>query len=476
MYKVDWSKYLVDERYRESSSNVGTSTAINNLDYRNPFESDLGRVVFCSASRRMHDKTQVFPLTNGDSVHTRLTHSMEVMTIAADLGSNLCRHKDFIELYGEKESYELERKIVAILKTVAFAHDIGNPPFGHYGEKTIQKYFSNKFKDSGFDNSELKEEQKLDFIEFDGNAEGFRILTKLQYLQDLYGLNLTYATLAAYLKYPNIREVPDKKSDEYKYYISNHKHGVFTSEKEIFNNVVNKCSLRISGNQIKRHPLAFLMEAADTICYRAMDIEDAFNLGWINIDNIKNFAKEKAKDFGFTDYDILKVLDYTTDKQSEEKKSQVNFRVKLIAYYMKLAINNFIENLEDIDNGRYNKELIEDDKNKVDEILNNFERTYILSRKEIEKVELTGAAVLRGIFDIVFRLLKEKESRLKSIISSTNISLAYHESKNEYKPVKDIKLAELDVYSQMRMVVDWVSGMTDNYAYETYQRLSGMIL
>lgn len=474
MYRIDWTKYLIEERLRNSKSNVCTQTAIDNLDYRNPFESDLGRVVFCSASRRMHDKTQVFPLTNGDSVHTRLTHSIEVMTIAADLGSNLCRDKEFIKLYGSQEAYELERKIVAILKTVAFVHDIGNPPFGHYGEKTIQKYFKNKFNDKKF-NYKIEEKQKLDFVEFDGNAEGFRILTKLQYLGDLYGLNLTCATLAAYLKYPNIGKIAQDQTSEYEQNISKHKHGVFTSESDIFNAIIEKCNLRVSEDKIKRHPLAFLMEAADTICYRAMDIEDAFKLGWISLNDIKDFASEKAQKMGLSDYDIFKKLDYTEDPKSQ-KKSQVNFRVKLIAYYMKLAIGNFINNLESIDKGEYNKELIEDDVNKVDEILNDFEKQYILCRKEIEKVELTGAAVLIGIFDIVFRLLNEKEGRLKSIISNTNISLVYNEAKDENMPINEIDLGELDSYSQIRIVVDWISGMTDNYAYETFQRLSGMIL
>lgn len=470
MYRIDWTKYLIEERLRETSSYVGTPQAVTNFDYRNPFESDLGRVVFCSASRRMHDKTQVFPLTNGDFVHTRLTHSMEVMTIAADLGSNLCRHNDFINLYGEKAAYELERKIVAILKTVAFAHDIGNPPFGHYGEDTIQKYFENSNLIS-----DLTEEQKLDFIKFDGNAEGFRILTKLQYLEDLYGLNLTCATLAAYLKYPNVGKIANEKTSEYEQNISKHKHGVFTSESDIFNDIIEKCNLRVSEDKIKRHPLAFLMEAADTICYRAMDIEDAFKLGWIKLNDIKDFASEKAKEFGLFDYDLFQILEYTENPKSH-KKSQVNFRVKLIAYYMKLAINNFINNLEGIDKGEYNKELIEDDINRVDKILKAFEKEYILCRKEIEKVELTGAAVLTGIFNIVFRLLNDNECRLKSIISSTNICLVYHEANKECKSVKEIDLKKLDSYSQMRIVVDWISGMTDNYAYETFQRLSGMIL
>ena len=201
MYKIDWNKYLSAKRYRQST---GTHNANIDeyTDKRNPFESDFGRVIFSSAMRRMHDKAQVVPLTSGDSIHTRLTHSMEVLSIAYSLGIDICRDKEFRELYSPEELLDLERKIPVILKTAAFVHDIGNPPFGHFGETIIQNYFKDYLQ-----KRHITDQQALDFTCFDGNAEGFRILTRLQFIGDLAGLNLTYGTLAAYLKYPNDQDI-----------------------------------------------------------------------------------------------------------------------------------------------------------------------------------------------------------------------------------------------------------------------------
>ena len=180
----------------------------------------------------MHDKTQVFPLTNGDYVHTRLTHSLEVMNLAVSLGSSLCRNADFVAAYGKEKALLLEQQICAVLKTAAFVHDIGNPPFGHYGEDTIKRYFkSGRWRKYAADCSPVDlafyEAHSHDFTEFDGNAEGFRILAKGQYLGDLYGLNLTFAVLGAFMKYPN-PERGDKKG-----YVGLHKHGVFATEEQV---------------------------------------------------------------------------------------------------------------------------------------------------------------------------------------------------------------------------------------------------
>jgi dGTPase len=241
MYEIDWNKYLSEERLRKSMK-------LNNaddFDKRNAFESDFGRVIFSSAMRRMHDKTQVIPLTSGDSVHTRLTHSIEVMNIAHSLGINYCRNKEFIDLYGEK-SYELENKICAILRSAAFIHDIGNPPFGHFGEVVIQQFFKKLFNNKGqnmrvFD---LSEEQKCDFTQFDGNAQGLRNVVKLSYTGDLYGLNLTCATLAAYMKYPNAGSLQKDK------YIGLKKHGVYTSESEVLSKIAENCKLPLVSLKI----------------------------------------------------------------------------------------------------------------------------------------------------------------------------------------------------------------------------------
>lgn len=385
MYKIDWDKYLSESRMRKSTAQQ---------DLRNPFESDFGRVAFSSALRRMHDKTQVIPLTNGDSIHTRLTHSIEVMNIAHSLGIYLCRYSRFRELYGENESMRLEQKICPILRTAAIIHDIGNPPFGHFGEEVIQEYFKTS-------DAELR--NNYDFSQFDGNAQGFRIITKLMYTGDRYGLNLTYATLGSYLKYPNAES---KKKDNY---IGNKKHGVFSSEKDVLEQVAENCNLKKSDGKLKRHPLSFLVEAADTICYRTMDIEDGFNLHWFRMSDIISFLESKNKD-------ILNIIGLSKDKFDNLNANNqiIALRVALINYFVKTAINEYFTNLKDIDEGEYNKELLDGDENKISDILGDFTKSRIFMRKEVEMAELTGSAVISGLFDLLFELMNHDNNNFRN--------------------------------------------------------------
>lgn len=483
MYIIDWDKYLSSERYRSKSEFKDHFTKASDEDRRNAFESDFGRVAFSSAIRRMHDKAQVMPLTTGDSVHTRLTHSIEVMSIAYSLGISLCRDKDFIEVYGKDKAMELERTIPMILKTAAFVHDIGNPPFGHFGETIIQNYFKEYLK-----KRIVTDKQALDFTCFDGNAEGFRILTRLQYIGDLSGLNLTYATLAAYSKYPN-DNTPDKS------YIGRKKHGVFTSESDIFYKMVEACHMRTEDNKIKRHPLSFLVEAADSISYSIMDIEDGLTMGWYSFDYIiESLDRYLKKETDNQDYSILKVIGLDFDKKgidkNDEKRKMCDFRVAITRYLVNLAISKFKTNLEKIDKGEYSKELIEDG-DKVSKALQDFAAKNIFPRYEIEQIELTGNSVIKGLLNILldcaFNQDKKFRNHLKSVISKTFLKVAKREENvndlppTEYKFFSNEEIASFDIenlspYSKLRTIIDLISGMTDRYAVSMYQKLSGQRL
>lgn len=491
MYKIDWEKYLSYERDRKPKSKTGHQHEVGDADMRNEYDSDFGRVIFSTAARRMHDKTQVFPLTSGDYVHTRLTHSIEVMNIAVSLGSSLCRNEDFISTYGTKESFELEQKLCAILKTAAFVHDIGNPPFGHYGEDTIQKYFdglnlcSNR-KDWGAEELAFCEAHRADFTQFDGNAEGFRILTKGQYLGDLHGLNLTFAALGAYLKYPN---EGDKEKEGY---VGRHKHGIFATEHEVFHKVVKACNMQKEDGTIKRHPLSFLVEAADSICYVSMDLEDGISIGRVSVDQICNWVDNYVKENGDKNYITPEMLDgkeFSFKKllQFEEvkykKKTDVNFRVAIIRYFVKLALDVYIRNLEKIDNGNYDNELLKDDPLKIFEALYKYEVLYLFSDKSIVSAELTGCSVLTGLLDLVLKkvLIKDpgKDVRIYQMMSDSGLKLVHHECKlydPDSDPEFELKAKDLPLYYRLRLVVDWISGMTDKYAVETYQKLCGIKL
>lgn len=480
-------------------------------DHRSPIESDLGRVVFSPASRRLHDKTQVFPLITDDNTHSRLTHSMEVQSIGYTFAIFLSQSQVFCDKIGkQKGDVELFRDLYAVLSTICLTHDIGNPPFGHFGEVSIQQYFKALFTEMGKDIRTFEKEHcchsvlmkhlieevgedegrerlqqvrdfldnsnlLLDYTDFDGNAEGFRVLTKLQYLNDLYGMNLTSASLASYLKYPNCSSI-DKSC------ISQKKHGVFTTEKERMQSVLNNCGMSDKNdNSFNRHPLSFLMEAADTISYLCMDMEDAFSKGWVGFDDIIQLYKVEENDAW------RKIVDnanshYETDDPDEKKIVQL--RTEIIEYLVLLACENFENNIDKIFEGEYDEELVTDDKNKIAKALNDFCINRIFRHREIESLEITGNAVVKGIMDTYVDLLfhpdKGFRKRGKDLISKTIVMTTLQEHYEEKKSCKiahveykDFDIGDLTIEERLRIIRDFVAGMTDSYALNHYRKLSG---
>ena len=492
LYAIDWEKYLTPKRYRESGSSASVG-----WDSRNPFESDFGRVVFCPAIRRMHDKTQVIPLTSGDTILTRLTHSMQVMSVVESLAHYYTRDERFRALYKEK-AHIYDASISAILRTAALIHDIGNPPFGHFGEITIQNYFKKYLEDHHI----IKEREALDFTQFDGNALGLRIVSKLQYTGTLDGLNLTYPTLAAYIKYPN------KYQAEKKGYVGVHKHGVFLTEEALFDEIVKSCNLGLDDKKVKRHPLAFLVEAADSICYSTMDMEDGYNIQWYSFDDmvdaisffIVQGAKEKgrleflaefSKDPGNPEqFSIEKFLGFKREWKDGTKKDKrrliVDFRVALINYLTKFTIEQFIDNLEGIDTGKYSSELLKEDPYGVFDALSKFSLHKIISRRDIQELELTGNSVINGLLNILmsytFSEDRKFRSKIKAVISKSRVEATLHENMHkgntfmifEEKDFWDFDVETLDNYSKLRLIVDFVASMTDKYSVELYQKFAGM--
>ena len=274
---MNWKKLLNNNRLgiKKSSSN-------SSLDGRSQFQKDFDRIVFSPAFRRLQDKTQVFPLPESDFVHTRLTHSLEVSVVGRSLGN----------LVGERileRDTRLKKEFTKfhfgeVVAAACLAHDIGNPPFGHSGEDAISEFFK---KGNGKDFEELIDDEKKwnDLINYEGNAQGFRIITTLQNPDVKGGLRLTYSTLGAFTKYPKESFTPEalKKLKKKKAY---NKFGFFQAEKEIFKEVAEATGLDFKKNIEDywwcRHPLTFLVEAADDICYRIMDLEDGFRLSLIS--------------------------------------------------------------------------------------------------------------------------------------------------------------------------------------------------
>jgi len=458
---MKWEKLLNNTRLRQSNRGE---------DARNDFESDFGRIIFSAAMRRMHDKTQVFPLTSDDNIHSRLTHSMEVMAIGHSLGIRICEDDNFAKTVSS-DKIRLFREIPVLLKNACLVHDIGNPPFGHFGETVIQEYFRNFFaRENAKENIgnkatntlTLTEEEKEDFTLFDGNAQGFRVLTKLQILNDDFGLNLTYGTLASYTKYPNYGKTNNS-------IIAKKKRGVFQSEKVYLNKISEACGLG-KEDKIIRHPLCYLMEAADSICYLVMDIEDGFNKGWYSFSEIKKHFDADAE----IKNKIEKLEeDISNTRYGQEITKMVTFRIYLIDRLVKLASDNFHKNLPEILKGTYNKELIKDDEKGLEKSLMDFCIKKIFPNREITSLELTGHSVLTGLLDYYITFVFHKEQhyrkRAQSLISDSILRVAFVE--NKLLENSDIEM--LPDYYKLRVIVDFISGMTDQFALNHYQKLSG---
>ena len=541
---MDWKKLLSNQRIRRSKV----------TDIRNEFESDFGRIIFSPALRRMHDKTQVFPLTTDDNIHSRLTHSNEVVSLGYTFGLKLSKSK-LIQGKTGKDELGLLRILPILLQNVCFVHDIGNAPFGHFGETIVSDYFKNLQKQDNPNFAKLTNHQKRDFLNYDGNAQGLRVLTKLQYLDNPFGLNLTYATLASYLKYPNFDEINSKQESLLKEkgeflkdkHIERSKHGVFDSEKSYFELIVEECGLKI-GNRILRHPLCYLMEAADSIAYLCMDMEDGFNKCLFDIKYVKDSFKTNPSEIAKK---IVKICD---DELSDLNTKIVNIRINLIGYLVDLAYKNFETNLDKIEQGKYNKELVKQDENDIYKILEGFSVNKIFTSREINYLESTGHSVFKGLLDFyisfIFNTNKKYVQRAKSLISQSTINSAIEEnlislsenklekekirldeerkifsSDAEYIVELNKKLAELSEkksqfdslktkynelffrqfnyvlndnekielktqkkliyelidprfedladYNKFRVILDFISGMTDQYALNHYQKISG---
>ena len=488
---MDWKKYLSSERLRVSAISPEQRKVHN--DYRTDIESDFGRVIFSSACRRLHDKTQVFPLTTDDNIHSRLTHSMEVMNIGQSFVFTLSESEEFKQHTG-LDVVTILRDLAAALKVACLVHDIGNPPFGHFGEDSLQSYFKELFKTPPAWMSEEDKDELLklgeddseigaDYTEFDGNAEGLRVLTKLQFIESLDGLNLTCASLGAFMKYPNAA-LKNKKA-----YIGLHKHGVLTSEKKVLDKVVEACGLSNGDNEIMRHPLSFLMEAADSICYLTMDIEDGLKKKWLTVgdvcEQINSYRDREEISFDDNAKRLLDSIEKTANDESVNGRKRImNLRTYLMGYLIDLALRNFIDYIVEIEEGTYTKELIKDDSNGIAEALGGVCKQYILNSREVISLEITGKSVIYGILDAYVKMFfsddENLRNRAKRLISKTIFLTTLQEylKRNGEEDKADDRYEKFDVKDfsveeRLRILRDYVSCMTDKFALNHYRKLSG---
>ncbi|MUH37250.1 dNTP triphosphohydrolase [Zobellia amurskyensis] len=364
------------------------------------FEVDYDRIIFSSAFRSLQDKTQVIPLSKTDFVHTRLTHSLEVSVVGRSLGriagkKILEKHPFLSETYGYRFN-----DFGAIVAAAALAHDIGNPPFGHSGEKAIGEYFitgnGKKYQ------SVLSGKEYQDIVDFEGNANGFRLLSQSRE-GVVGGLRLSYATLGAFMKYP--KESLPKKATKH---IADKKFGFFQPEKEAFQEVATDLGLLQTrdGDDISfaRHPLTFLVEAADDICYTIIDFEDGINLGLISEDYALEYLIKLVKN-------SINTKKYNSLKYKEDRLSYL--RALAINTLISDAISVFIENEEKILNGTFDTSLLDRSafKAQIEDIISLSVEKIYRSQEVIEK-EIAGYKIISDILDVYTNaLIRKKENK-----------------------------------------------------------------
>ena len=380
---MNWEQLLSLKRQGDK----GKRLRIEQDDTRLGFEVDYDRIIFSAAFRSLQDKTQVIPMSKTDFVHTRLTHSLEVSVVGRSLGRLV--GKKIIEKYPYlKEIHGFQANdFGAIVAAAALSHDIGNPPFGHSGEKAIGEYFSigngQKYKD------QLLEKEWQDLIDFEGNANGFSVLTSSR--PGIEGsIRLTYAVLGAFMKYPK-ESLPKKPTQN----IADKKYGFFQSDKAFFKEVVSELGLisNKSGNDVgyERHPLAYLVEAADDICYTIIDFEDGINLNLVSEDFALEYLIKLVKD----SIDTSKYNSLTT------KEDRISYlRALAIGNLINDAVKIFLENEEAILEGKFPYALTDKSKYKaqIDDIIKISVKNIYQSREVIEK-ELSGYQIINNLLD-----------------------------------------------------------------------------
>lgn len=356
-------------------------------DTRLGFEVDYDRIIFSAAFRSLQDKTQVIPLSKTDFVHTRLTHSLEVSVVGRSIGRLV--GKKIIEKHPHlKEVHGFQMNdFGTIVAAACLAHDIGNPPFGHSGEKAIGEYFKNgngqQFKDK------LSAKEWQDLIDFEGNANGFTVLTGNRPGNE-GGLRISYATLGAFMKYPK-ESLPKKPTKA----IADKKFGFFQRDKAFFKEVATELGLipNKSGEDIgyERHPLAYLVEAADDICYTIIDFEDGINLGLVEEDFALEYLIKLVKDS----------IDKTKYNSLTTKEDRISYlRALAIGSLINDAVRVFIENEEAILQGKFPFALTDKSKYKaqMDDIIKLSVKNIYQSREVIEK-EITGYHLINNLLD-----------------------------------------------------------------------------
>ncbi|AUC82661.1 deoxyguanosinetriphosphate triphosphohydrolase [Lacinutrix sp. Bg11-31] len=443
---MNWEQLLSLKRFGDTNKRLRKEQDETRLG----FEVDYDRIIFSSEFRSLQDKTQVIPLSQTDFVHTRLTHSLEVSVVGRSLGRRvgqkiLEKHPHLQNIHGYQA-----HDFGAIVAAAALAHDIGNPPFGHSGEKAIGEFFkSGKGKEH---KEKLNKKEYQDLCDFEGNANGFKIVTQSRIGRE-GGLRLSYATLGAFTKYPK-ESLPKKPTN----HIADKKYGFFQNEKEAFIDVAEELGLEKRSEKdisYARHPLAFLVEAADDICYTIIDFEDGINLGLIPeafaLEYLINLVRDK-----------IKTEKYHTLSNTEDRISYL--RALAIGALIEEAIDMFMKNEEAILAGTFSDGLLDKSKYEaqIDDIIKlSVEKIY--QSTEVVDKEIAGYGVLSTLL----------ETYTKAVNNCFDNTASNYDKLILKGLPKTIKIDQESLYERLLSVCHYISLLSDSQAIIQYKKIKG---
>jgi dGTPase len=447
---MDWNRLL-------SRARLGVSRQPPDSEARTDFQRDFDRIVFSSAFRRLQDKTQVFPLSQSDYIRTRLTHSLEVSSVGRSLGAmvgdSVIRRHDLQNVYPQDFG--------AVVAAACLAHDIGNPPFGHAGEDAIRLWFTNSDTGRAI-MARLSDSQRQDFLRFEGNAQGFRIITRLQSPDNRGGMQLTCATLGIFTKYPRASSLPAEPPPG----IAFKKFGFYQDDLDLFAEVAGELGLEpVAPGAWNRHPLAWLVEAADDICYRIIDVEDAFRLQQLRYEEVRDLLLPLT---GEPERARRKMSHITRPKEKIEY-----LRAKAVGAIIEQVHQCFMTHEDAILAGAFTEELL-DAIPAADAMraLKECGETQVYVSRPVVEVEAAGFEVLGGLLE-AFAITVDDIAKHGSNASPKSRMLV-HLIPEQFvgpgrRPIDD-------PYRRILAITDFVSGMTDSYAVTLFKKLTGMSL
>ncbi|WP_111977727.1 dGTP triphosphohydrolase [Algibacillus agarilyticus] len=460
---LHWDKLLSGKRRKDK---FGIASQVASANGRVELERDYDRILFATPTRRMADKTQVFPLERNDSVRNRLTHSHEVSSLARSIGTRLAfDHGNTI--FKDSDERSIIRCVPALLSAIGLVHDLGNPPFGHQGEAAIRSWFV-KNKQSVFG---AQPDLANDFVNFDGNAQTFRLVTKLQVLNDSFGLNLTYATLASMLKYPTSTQ--EQGISGWK------KHGYFLSEQKIVEDIWQETGL----HQNVRHPFTYIMEACDDIAYSILDAEDIVKKGFASFSDIVDHLDALNQHDEVTRWVIKnakkKNTEFKTAGLSPKELNDVSmqmFRVYSITAMVNAVIEQFIQDIDFIMSATApaSYDLITaSPAAPFCQAMKQFDRAHGYNHKSVLELELSGNNYIHNMMDMLWQGIEEQTHNQKNM--SLFSKYAYQRISENYRRIFEQPNEELPIeYRKAQLLSDAVSGMTDSYLIHIHDELKAL--